>query len=543
LGSLGISNWKRGNFKAATKNYLEALALNEKTNDTRKTLMLLMDLGLLHSEQKEYAMALDYMYAGKKLFTPGIHEREKGMLLNGLGTVYSKKYRQDNKKQNIDSAFTNYNRALAIYEPINYKPGIAEVYNNLATLFLFEKKTDKAIAYQLKDLEISRGLNDAYSVSISLHNLAHMYSLKNDFTKALKLENEALAICIKHNYTDNLINVYVNLADFYAKTGDFKQAYVCGQRHMNLYDSLQGIETSRALAEMSARYQAEKKQSRIDSLSRENKIKALKNRQKEAELVLSNNIRNWVIFISISVLLVIAIWIVAYRNKQQRKRFELERLNLKIEQDMLRTQMNPHFIFNALNSIQSFISEQQGYEAQRFLSKFAQLVRYVLEYNTEEYVSLDDDLNVLEIYLELEQLRFNKKFEFQVIKNIEDAGSYQIPPMIAQPFVENAILHGLQHLNGNGKLVVQLHAQNDDLTLTISDNGIGRQKSAMLRKNTPGKKQSMGMNLVRQRLDLLNSKRKTAIHWTIEDLCDTKNQPAGTRVNILIPFDSSISVN
>lgn len=526
---LGICEWEMGNLQKASDYYLKSLRICEKIKNTDGAIACMNNLGALYSEHGNYTTALEYLYNAKKLAIKTNNKKRIPSLYNTIGSIYS-------KRDMIDSAKINYDRALAIYEAEDYLRGKAEIYNNYAVLFSKQKNIKKAIEYHLKDLDICRQLRDNYGLALGLNNLSWMTFENGNIKQAMIYSDEALKICLEQNYTDNLKFIYMNRHNIYAAAGEYKKAYQALEKFTNLKDSLQGIESKKIIEELSVRYQTEKKQYHIDSLSRENKIKDLESTKKDADLERSHNTRNIIIAGALVLMIGVFVWIVFYRNRQKRKQLELEKLNLQIEQTLLRAQMNPHFIFNALNSIQGFIAEQQGLSAQRFLAKFAQLMRYVLEYNSKDYVALEDDMHVLQIYMELEQLRFNHTFDFTIEENNTDTGSWQVPPMVAQPFIENAILHGLQHLPGKGKLNINLHEKGDVLTIEIMDNGVGRKKSAWLRKATEGKKKSMGMQMAKQRLDLLNTKRTHKITYHVHNLKETEN--TGTVVRINIPYES-----
>ena len=202
----------------------------------------------------------------------------------------------------------------------------------------------------------------------------------------------------------------------------------------------------------------------------------------------------------------------------------------------LRAQMNPHFIFNAINSIQEYVLENDPQKAYNYLTKFAQLVRMVLNNAKEKYISLEKDLETLQIYVELEQLRFGNKFDFvlDVDKQI-DSYNVQLPAMVIQPYVENAIWHGLMPLGNlrKGKLAVEIKQQGDGLSIVIEDNGIGRENAALVKKTKQHK--SIGMELTRQRLDMLNSLPEySSSSIVIKDMHDESGMPTGTRVEIKI---------
>jgi putative methionine-R-sulfoxide reductase with GAF domain len=227
--------------------------------------------------------------------------------------------------------------------------------------------------------------------------------------------------------------------------------------------------------------------------------------------------------------------------QQQTREKEVE--VLKLNKDLatsqlttLRAQMNPHFIFNALNSIQQYVLQGNVVEANKYLSKFSKLQREVLNHSDQNFISLEKELEVLNLYLELEQLRFERNFVYEIKMNAAiDADEIKIPPMIIQPFVENSIWHGLMPRQGERWVHIHFELSSDDLLIcTVTDNGIGRDASARLKQNGHEQHKSKGLSLVYDRLHILRQQYGQAFEVTIKDLVDTNNVPAGTEVKLHI---------
>jgi len=218
--------------------------------------------------------------------------------------------------------------------------------------------------------------------------------------------------------------------------------------------------------------------------------------------------------------------------KRSQYREQLQTLEMKA----LRAQMNPHFLFNSLNSINTMIISDENENASKYLSKFSKLVRLMLENSEESRVSLKDEISMLETYVQLEALRFNNKIEYKIeVDNDLDQDSTYIPSMVLQPFVENAIWHGLLHKDTKGLLSIIIKENQDKLQCSIRDNGIGREKSLTLQKEGGLKKKSMGIKITTDRLRLL-TKQKINEVIAIVDLKDNNNMALGTQVNIQIPI-------
>ncbi|MBL7932374.1 MAG: histidine kinase [Bacteroidia bacterium] len=225
-------------------------------------------------------------------------------------------------------------------------------------------------------------------------------------------------------------------------------------------------------------------------------------------------------------------------KKQQKLDYERKVEMSKIELKALRSQMNPHFIFNSLNSIQHYIFNAKSDEAIKYLNKFAKLVRVILNNSEKPTVTVGDDLEALSLYLELEQMRFEGKFDYEIIVEDNVDADYDImPPLLMQPYVENAILHGLNPKPVKGKLTIRLSSKNNFLICTIEDNGIGREKAAEIRRTMPVKKyKSLGMKITEDRLKILNEINNSQLSVTITDLKGADNQAMGTRVELFVPL-------
>ncbi len=228
------------------------------------------------------------------------------------------------------------------------------------------------------------------------------------------------------------------------------------------------------------------------------------------------------------------------RIKQREKRkTELNKKIANIESQALRAQMNPHFIFNTLSSIQHYISNNDTDAALKYLSKFAKLMRRIMDNSKQQMISISEEINALELYLELETMRFDKKFIHVIQIDPEIDQTYdRIPSMLIQPYVENAIIHGLLPMQGNGKIQITLQKQNDTILCTIEDNGIGREKSKEFKKNRIQQHKSMGMSITQERLDILNSSLNSNINAEIIDLFDD-GKAAGTKVRLIIPLEAN----
>jgi len=219
----------------------------------------------------------------------------------------------------------------------------------------------------------------------------------------------------------------------------------------------------------------------------------------------------------------------AERLKSLTLSFESEISLLKL--DALRTQMNPHFIFNALNSIKAYLIDNNKEKATYYLNKFAKLIRKILESSRTDSVSLDEELETIELYLNIENIRFNDSIKF-IIKKPENhiTTATKLPGSILQPFIENAIWHGLMQKEGEKNIVIEVNRIDKVVILSITDNGIGRKKAKEKSDKKSFKKESLGIQFAQERLNYFNTKNNTNYSFTIIDLQDENIEASGTQV-------------
>ena len=243
----------------------------------------------------------------------------------------------------------------------------------------------------------------------------------------------------------------------------------------------------------------------------------------------SNFILKIAAFSLLGILVILGLAFIVYRqvSKRKLKRAELSRKMRELELTVIRTQMNPHFMYNCLNSIQNLVQKSQNEEAFTYLSKFASLVRQVLNNSKKEEIPLSKELGSVKEYIELEQLRFDFDYKIELSEGI-DANGIFVPPMLLQPFVENALLHGLLLKKSNRLLAIRILKDHAKIVLVVEDNGVGREAAGKSDQTGNGQ----GILLCRNRLSLLSE--KTGIHYelTIDDLTDQNLQPSGTRVSV-----------
>jgi tetratricopeptide (TPR) repeat protein len=383
----------------------------------------------------------------------------------------------------LEKSLELYNKNISFYKP-GGSNALANVYGNIGNIYRDWERYPEAIDNYYKSIELSKKSNDIY----------------------------------------NLSWLYADISKLNERTGDYRQAYE-NQVLATLYgDSLTSMNYQQTLAGARVQFEAEKSAKELELLS----MKLQRN-----QLIFWVMIGGFLMIASVAILL-----INRARFKSRQRIAAMNHTISELNQTNLRQQMNPHFIFNTLNSIQYYVFQNDKISSNNYMTKFASLIRKTLENSRYTEISIKEELDALHLYLELEELRFKEKFDWTIRVDEEiDTLAYKIPTMLIQPYVENAITHGLMNKdNGKGFLQVELQLQGDQIICTIEDNGIGRAKAIELRQQKNQNHQSLGTNITESRLKLVNELYGKSMKVVYTDLMDAGQEPAGTKVEINIPL-------
>ncbi|MCG8328593.1 MAG: histidine kinase [Chitinophagales bacterium] len=343
-------------------------------------------------------------------------------------------------------------------------------------------------------------------------------------------EAEEVLSALKNNLTFDIepikkANVHKLSSSVKLEKGDYKGAIEEYQQYISENDEA----LARQEAELAQQANILREQGAVDLAIKDYLL------QQTEQNLLHNQIKAQRLYIALLALLLLAVGIayILVRRKEHKRR----RANNMLEIKSLRAQMNPHFIFNALNSINNFISRQDERSANKYLSDFARLMRLVLEHNQKEFISLEEELRLLELYLKLEHARFEEKFDYKIHK---DAGLHlaeiEIPPMLIQPFVENAVWHGLRYKTSKGALSLHIQKEKEEeLIIKIADNGIGRTRSIAAKTDQQSRYKSTGVNNVNHRIELINELYDKQYQLEITNNND-QEEDVGTLVTLIIPL-------
>jgi two-component system, LytTR family, sensor kinase len=440
----------------------------------------------------------------------------------------------EQQQQNVQ-ALQYYNRAQDVAANTNDMKSYNRVNENISSVLKKEKKYEDEIQVRKRGLELTKGKNDPESESQENLAIATAYLDSRKPEEALPYLKRSLELTSKSEKLEQKAEVFRQLSNAYSQKNQYTKAISNYQKYVALKDSIIKQREEELELAIRSNLSLTEKQKQIDLLEKDielnkQKIAALTSAERAREARLS---RLHVIIYSLIlgiIVIVIASYLV-YKNARKR-RIANQLLALK----SLRSQMNPHFIFNALNSVNSFISKNDEKSANKYLSDFSRLMRMVMENSQQDFVPLAAEINILELYIGLEHFRFREKFEytFNVDEKI-DKDAFEVPPMLIQPYIENAVWHGLRYKETKGILAISFHLTEDQqIKVVIEDDGIGRKRSAELKTINQKTGTSTGIKNTVNRIAIINEIYRKNIVIEIEDI-SSERADSGTRVTIKLP--------
>lgn len=565
----------QSNYKTALQHFQKYLQFHEQHGDSLQVARGLYQMGVVYKNQGELDKSLAIYFRALKILEKSDNQKTLAAILNSIGNIYRQTDRQEDalafyeqanerfraiglKKdyamglqnmgnafgtlKNYDAAKQKYHKALSILEKLDKDAETAMVLANLGDLYYKQGQHYQALKFNIRALAIRKTLPHKKSTANSLKNIGSIYLELKKYTDAEKYLNQALLLAKEINSNDLFQDIYGDLAKLSKAQNDFKKAYKYYEISVKMKDSIFSEERTELLAEMQTKYETEKKDQQITLLAQEKEVQ-----QKEAQRQATLKNAFIVGLLLIALLAGLLYYTLRQRLKNQKvlasKNEEIKEVNFKrqlteLEMKALQAQINPHFIFNCMNSINQMILDGDNKNASKYLTKFGKLIRMVLENAESTEVSLKDELTLLEAYIQLESLRFNGEIQHNIdIKGDIDIENTYLPSMVLQPFVENAIWHGLMHRKdiGNGQIRISIEQEGEQLVCEIEDNGVGRQKSFELQQRSVYKTKSLGLKITEERLKLLSKElQRQLIHIT--DLTNQAGEALGTRVTVNIPI-------
>lgn len=534
LYQVGVIEKNLGNYEESLSTFYQVLAIHESSDYQYGIGFTSNAIGGLQRTVKNYENAIRSYRRSIQIFSDLKEDYDLAMSLENLGNVFS-------ETGQYDSALQYYQRALDIDTRLGKKFGIASTLENMGNMYLEMGDTDKALNYHLQSLEIRKNLPQKVDVVVSLNRLGAIYKQLARYDLSENYLNQASDLSRELQAKPELLFTLQHLAELHELKGEFLQAVGYHKEYILLRDSILNEENLKQINDLETRYQTAKKDQEIQLLSKENEVKEAKVRQQS---IIRNSLLG---IITLMVALAFSLFF-SFRQKLKAQKIisakneeikisDYQRKLTNLELKALRSQMNPHFIFNCMNSINRMIMSGESEDASRYLNKFSRLIRLTLENSENSTVTLEDELTMLEAYIQLEAVRFKGKINYTItVDESIDKSSTSLPSMVLQPFIENAIWHGLMHKNEPGNIYIRIHEEDDILKCTIEDDGVGREMALQLRGKSEVRNKSMGLKITEERLKLFSKDKM--IEWIqIVDLKDARNKAAGTRVNISIPLN------
>jgi sensor histidine kinase YesM len=565
-----------GEYPQAIETFHKTIELGKKYNDLLRVADGYNGLGIVYKRLGDYTQSLEYYVQALATYDLIHDPMGLGAANENVGVLY------DLMKQ-PEKSMEYYQRAIQIYTNEKKPIQINTAKTNIGVLYVAQKRYEEALAIFRNSLRIYDSLKRHANSIESATNIGHVYVLQGKYLEAKEILMKNLERSTQFEMKEEQANIYSNLFEIAMATHDFDLALLYANKFRELAEILgakEMIATSYSILSRvfesknqysKALYAFRQHKAWSDSVFNEGNARTFKAQEVKVEVLEKNKqlaeqhlrleflqekvqqeIRLKWLMAAVSVLL-LATGILYYQKFRERKRLNelltvrnseisrqkvyIEAMNYQLENRMLRAQINPHFIFNSLSSIQHFVTSNDKPAALKYLAKFSHLLRQVLESSISGNVVLKEELKLVTMYLELEALRFDDDFTFtiHVDPNLNE-NLIEIPTMILQPLIENAVLHGLMPKADNRKLDVSFALNHEAMEIKIEDNGIGREASRVIQHAKRKSNPSRGLSVTEQRLSSLRAKHGWQTELEYVDLLDGQGESAGTRVILKLPL-------
>ncbi|WP_242502145.1 tetratricopeptide repeat protein [Flagellimonas olearia] len=561
LNQLGTKYRNISQYKKAADLHEKALELSESANNTELKVLSLNMLGVVYRRTDAIKTALDYhqkaMELAEEVENPSHHiKRHINISLNSIGNLYQTLEQYDlaiaqfkralkleeelgnklglainhqnigdclEQKGDLEAALENYRKSLAYNEEINSAYGRVICKNSLAQIYLKQNMPYAAIVLLEPLHKESKKIGDFSITSSVFINTGWAYTKLAQYDKANTFIQEGLEMAKSHNMPSNMLNGYQKLSELEEARGNYQMAYEYFKKVDEYSDQISNATNLRYMNDVIVRYEADKKNNQISVLAKENEIVRLRLRKNQTTLLVS----------ALIVGLISSILYILYRQYQSKN----EKRVLSLEQTMLRSQMNPHFLFNSLNSIKLYIINNEQKNAVHYLNKFSKLVRKILEASSQKEITLAEELETVELYMNIENIRFSNEIDFKItVDESVCPTNIKMPSLALQPFLENSLWHGLSPKEGEKKIHVNVKRKNQShVSIEIMDNGVGRGAAEVNKENRVLKRKSVGIRITKERLANFSKDYQNKFDVDIVDLFDEGGNPIGTKVILDIP--------
>ncbi len=523
-----------GDMKTAIELNLQALDIFEKSNNRIGIERTCFAIGKIFHEQKEYEKALNYFNKALKINIEEENQEKTAKVYILIAQTYL-----DNK--NFENAYEKIKKALDLDLKNNQERSLIADYRSLGTYYTKLSKIDSAIVCLNKSLLYSEKSEILSSTAMIHVDLANSYKTINDKLNQRKSAETALRIAQKIDHPKIMYQAAEILSEIYKEEKQYDKYANMLEIVLTYKNKLYNDETKNVAIKKEFEFTNQKKEAAIKELEQQNQITSLQSKQKS--IILYS-----IISLVIAIALLSYFLFTRYKTKKQNEllKTKLEDAELLLiekqkasesEIKAIKSQMNPHFFYNALNSIQGYIYSGDKENAAKSLGLFSDLSRSILESSRNTEISLHDEMELLENYLKLETMRLPKiKYNIQTSENI-NLHDIHIPAMILQPLVENAVKHGLANKQGEGFLSIMFEEKNNKLHINIEDDGIGRDAAADIGKRMIKKSASFSTEANISRIELLNANKTEKITQDIIDKKDSQGNATGTIVKLVIPIE------
>lgn len=565
--NLGMGNVLISNYTGAVKCFTDSQLLYEslyKKHPSKKRMLGLAraysGIGVVCNEQNDYAKALEYFFKALKLFEKAKQYGNVAAIYNGIGVVYKsqkeykkalvyfgKAYTLQQKKVSAEIAVTLTNigeihlnldedaKALESYKKAESTlqrflvtdRSLGELYNNYGNYYRKHKDYTTAKSYYEKALVIFNDNEELFGASATLEYLGRIAEQNGQYALAADYYERSSQTAGKIGVTGQVKDSEKALSELYENQGNIKEAFEHYKKYSIAHDSLINSENLKALVREEMNFEFERREAGR-KLEIEKKQVLYKEQVKRHRLQM--------IFGSVFVALAFGVVFLIYSRRQIKKNLTLQRDLAEYEQKALHLQMNPHFVFNCLGAISGFIVQNGTDSAIKYLAKFSKLMRLTLEYSKESLIPIDREIESLQNYLELEQLRFNQIFDFTITKDDGIEDDMALPPLLIQPFVENAIIHGIVPKKDKGLITVDFKLIGECLVCTITDDGIGLAQSKALKENSVTVHKSMALEITRKRLEVIQAYTSKEAKVEIANGTDAQGKTCGTKITLSLPI-------
>ena len=558
LNSMGITYYIKGDLDEAINYYKKAIVQYEKSESHKSKLSTLNNIAIISSIQGRYAEALEYYNKIIVVYRKDNRKDDIALAKHNMGIIYS-------EIEQHDKAYTYFEESLQIFKELEDKLNVAKSLNSIGSVFIDLKEYKKGLEYCKKALLLNKEINNNQALISNYNALGNIYLLLEQPKLALDNINSSLDLSLSTNDKRNVGGSHVNLGEvyfilkkytkalyhatkgkkmvdkldmlseqkdanhilskIYEVKGESKKSLTHFKVYKKLNDSLFNKENIEKITQLEYDYKYKKV---LDSANiRELKLtKTVKTTSQNLEKSQRNLFLGVIGFLITALILGMIILFLRLRNEKTKTQ------NIVVEQKLLRSQMTPHFIFNSLSVLQGMILNKEYKKALFYLSKFSKLLRITLENSRDKIVPLNQELEAVNNYLELQKLEESKSYKYTIlVDETINKSSIMVPPMLMQPFIENAIEHAFENQKENQTIDVKLNFFNEELICTIKDNGIGLNSQS--RKRNKDKK-SLSTTITSERLKMLSKDFKMKGSISIEDR--KKYSEQGTIVTLDIPY-------